>query len=170
MEFRKVKQDDYEGIYHLVEDAFKTARTSDGKEQNYVLRMREKPTYLPELEFVGEENGKLVAHLMLNEQNIPQENWNYKGVLITLLCVAFDYRNQEIGSDLLLYGLKEAEKLGYQAAFVIGDPIYYDEYGFHPIIDYGLENGNPVPDGFVLASELIPGALKNIKGKLQVER
>lgn len=169
MEFRKVRKDDYESIYRLVEDAFKTAHSSSGEEQNYVLRMRKQPTYLPDLEFVCEEDDQLVAHLMLNEQRLSKED-SFKGVLITLLCVAFDYRNQEIGSDLLRYGLAEARLAGYATAFVIGDPIYYSEFGFRPIADFGLENGNPVPENFVLALELRPDALKSIKGILQVQR
>ena len=56
MTIRKAAQEDHPSIYHLVRTAFATARVSDGTEQDFVLELRRRDTYRPELELVAEEN------------------------------------------------------------------------------------------------------------------
>ena len=54
MTIRKAAQEDHPSIYHLVRTAFATARVSDGTEQDFVLELRRRDAYRPELELVAE--------------------------------------------------------------------------------------------------------------------
>lgn len=164
MMIRQATTEDYPGIYALVKQAFKTAQVSDGKEQDFVTELRQRDTFLPELEFVAEENGELIGHVMLTEQSVDQED--VSGLLLAPLCVAFAYRNQGIGGKLLATALDQAVQLEKQAVFLVGNSEYYARHGFQQVKMFGLENHSEVPDQFVLGRELIPGSLKNVTGRL----
>lgn len=70
MNIRTALKRDYETIYELVKTAFETAQVSDGTEQDFVLRLRDSSAFLPELEFVAEENGLLIGHILLTRQRL----------------------------------------------------------------------------------------------------
>ena len=56
MTIRPAQAGDYSEIYSLVQTAFATAKVSDGTEQDFVLELRRRDTYCPELELVAEED------------------------------------------------------------------------------------------------------------------
>ena len=65
MTIRPAQAGDHSEIYSLVQTAFATAKVSDGTEQGFVLELRRRDTYRPELELVAEENGQLIGHILL---------------------------------------------------------------------------------------------------------
>ena len=60
MTIRPAQAGDYSEIYSLVQTAFATAKVSDGTEQDFVLELRRRDTYRPELELVA--GGERTAH------------------------------------------------------------------------------------------------------------
>lgn len=166
MNIRKAIKEDYENIYNLVKVAFETAEVSDGDEQDFVLDLRKGQNYLPELEFVAEEAGQLIGHIMMTKLTVQTENGEFTGVLVAPLCVALSYRNQGIGGDLMRYACKQAVEAGYTAAFLVGNPKYYGRFGYCRTADFGICNGTKIPDEFVLGCELIIDALKDINGTI----
>lgn len=165
MIIRKANKTDFTQIYDLVQTAFQTAEISDGNEQNFVNELRARPTYLPELEFVAEENGKLIGHIMLSEQNV---DFNLKAVMVSPLCVDINYRNNKIGSELMNYALTKAVEFGYDVAFLMGNPAYYKRFGFRQINSWQLKNTSGVPDEFVLAKELVANCLADVVGEVNL--
>ena len=125
MHIRLAQESDYQKIYELVQTAFLTAQVSDGTEQDFVLKLREGDTFIPQLEFVAEDNNELIGHIMMTKQNIQTQNGILTGVLVAPLCVKKEYRNQGIGRALITHAHQCARQLGYQAAFLVGDPLYY---------------------------------------------
>lgn len=170
MIIRKVNEKDFENIYELVKIAFQTAKVSDGTEQDFVYELRKRDTYIPELELVAEEENILIGHIMLSKQKIEkiENSENNIGLMLAPICVRKQDRKKGIGGTLIKEATRIAKELGYQAIFLIGDPNYYKRYGFRKITEFNLENTSDVPDEFILANELIPNALKEIKGKGQV--
>ena len=148
---------DYPAIYNLIQTAFETAPVSDGQEQEFVLHLRETPNYLPDLELVLEEGADtLIGHILLSKQRLLlPENKTFTGLLIAPLCISLPYRSQGYGGKLLQEGLRLGKEKGYRAAFVIGNPLYYGRFGFHPLKEFGIENQTGIPDTFVLAQEMV---------------
>lgn len=180
MNIRKIKETDYENIYTLVKTAFETAKTADGGEQDYIPRSRGRSTYLPDLEFVAEDESGLIGHIMLIEQPIKTGKEDFTGVLVAILSVKLAYRNKGIGKALIEHGHKEALAKGYTAAFLAGDPNYYKRFGYRKTSDFGIKNMTKLPDEIVLpeginpddsiqSSELLPDALKDIFGTIEIE-
>ena len=64
MTIRPAQAGDYSQIYSLVQTAFATAKVSDGTEQDFVLELRRRDTYRPELELVSEEDGQLIINVV----------------------------------------------------------------------------------------------------------
>lgn len=169
MVIRTVKQEDYDTIYHFVKTAFETAQVKDGTEQDFVLRLRAGNTYLPDLEFVTEENGELIGHIMLTKQAVEYGDGTiYTGVLVAPLSVALEHRNQGIGGKLMRYACEKTAGAGYTAAFLVGNPQYYGRFGFRKTTDFGIRNNSDIPDKFVQACEFVPDALRGIKGSITI--
>jgi putative acetyltransferase len=155
---------DFETIYQLVKIAFQTAKISDGDEQDYVLKLRASENYIPELALVAESAGELIGHIMLTRMEIENDRQKYATLLLAPLAVEFAYRSQGVGAALVQKAIKLAANLRYKSVFLVGYPDYYTRFGFRPSVDYGIRNTNGFPEENVLACELQPHSLDNVKG------
>lgn len=167
MNIKLVNKEDYDKIYTFVEEAFKTAEVSDGTEQDFILELRKSSNYVPELEFAVYDKNTLIGHIMLTKQNL-KSNKPVKAVLVAPLSVKKEYRNCGVGTSLMKYALNEAVKQSFNAAFLIGSPLYYKRFGFNETNSYNIKNISEVPDKFVLACELVPETFKNIKAEIKI--
>ncbi len=71
-----------------------------------------------------------------------------------------------IGSALMRHAVKEAARLGHGAIILVGDPEYYERFGFTGAKTAGLAMPGPVERRRFLALELKPGHLDGAKGLL----
>lgn len=168
MYIRQATVADYELIYDLVKEAFKTAKETDGTEQDFVVSLRNSENYLPELEFVAVQDDQLIGHIMLTKQVVQSSEGSYQALLLAPLCVAKGYRNQGIGGQLIEYAKKAALKAGYQAIFLLGDYNYYGRFGFQAVSHYQIKNIANVLDEYVLGCELVDDALLDIHGTIKL--
>lgn len=168
MHIRQIKIGDYRAAYRLIRQSFAQSQVSDGHEQDWVIAQRSTTSYVPALELVAEQAGGLVGHVMLTERTVQTEEGECTALYLAPLCVRPDQRGQGIGGALLAEAFTRAAQMGYRAAFLVGDPAYYSRFGFRPVTDFGIENGSPVPDRYVQAVELHPGALQAIHGTLHL--
>lgn len=168
MQIRQVKKDDYNKIYNLVKTAFETAQKSDGNEQDFVNELRASGNYIPALEFVAEENNELIGHIMLTKQIVSADSGTFEGLLLAPLCVKFEKRNEKVGTMLIEKSFQTAKKLGYDCVFLVGNPEYYNRFGFLQTTKYEIENASEIPDEYVLVCELTKGALQNKKGFVKI--
>ena len=162
------RRGDPPSIYHLVRTAFATARVSDGTEQDFVLELRRRDTYRPELELVAEENGQLIGHILLTPLPVPGAPEGLRGLMAAPLCVRLEDRNRGLGGQLLHEGGRRAAELGYNALFLVGDPEYYGRYGFRNAVSLGFQNASGVPDPFLLARSLNPDGFQEAGGVLNL--
>lgn len=168
MKIRTVKSTDYQNLYTFIQIAFSTAEVKDGTEQDFVLNLRAGDTFIPELEFIAEEDHEIIGHIMMTKQSIQLEDGILTGVLVAPLCVEINHRHQGIGKTLIHYAHQKAIEMGYTASFLVGNPNYYGKFGYRQTSEFNITNDSDIPDQFVLACELIPNALKNIKGKIMI--
>ena len=140
-------------------------RMTQGK-GTFVLELRRRDTYRPELELVAEENGQLIGHILLTILPVPGAPEGLRGLMVAPLCVRLEDRSRGLGGQLLQEGGRRAAELGYNALFLVGDPDYYGRYGFQNAVSLGFQNASGVPDQFLLALGLTPDALQNAGGAL----
>jgi len=164
MIIREERAEDFCEIRALVKEAFVTAKVSNGKEQDFVTFLRGKDTYIPDLALVAEEDGRIIGHIMLTKTAIFDGDKKQELLLLAPLCVALAYRNNGLGATLVEQAFVRARTKGYTAAVLVGDPHYYERFGFMPLQNFGIENSNGIPAPYVLAYELVPDALHKVKG------
>ena len=154
--------DDFPRIYRLVKTAFEGEPHAEGDEQDFVERLRDSDDYIAALSLVTEICGRMVGHLMMIRLG-PKAgpSGSASGVLLlAAVSVELEWRNRGIGSRLIEEALRRARSLGHGAVLVVGDPVFYQRFGFRSSIEFGISNANGIEDQYVQALELTPGFLR----------
>lgn len=159
---------EFPAIYEFVKLAFQTAQVADGDEQEFVNRLRASDNYLPELALVAEDNGQVVGHIMLTKTILQNATRAVSVLLLAPLAVALDYRKQGVGSALIKESFNQAKAMGYQAVFLVGDPAYYQRFGFKSITEFGIGCALDIPLQYIQACELQADALKDVGGIIKI--
>ena len=73
-------------------------------------------------------------------------------------------QGEGVGSALIQAGIERCEQAGHQALFVLGDPGFYQRFGWQAASGWGLECRWEVPPGVFQAMELVSGALGGWQG------
>lgn len=168
MEIRPEKPEEFPEIYRLIQEAFRTARISDGDEQDYTDKLRAGAGYLPELALVAVTGGRIVGHIMFSRTVIVGEGGvDTEALMVAPLSVALEYRGRGIGAALMEEGLRRAADAGFGIVFLAGDPGYYSRFGFVSSARYGLDNNLGIPDPNCLIREIAAGVLDGVKGTLR---
>ncbi|WP_422048964.1 GNAT family N-acetyltransferase [Shimia sp.] len=105
------------------------------------------------LSLVAEEDGHIIGHVLFSPMAAPVRTLG-----LGPLSVAPDHRKQGIGAALVRHGLAQAQREGWQASFVLGNPAYYSRFGYSVELAKGFTNQFAGP--YFMALELAAGALK----------
>ncbi len=151
---------DYEAVEILTREAFWNVNVPGCNEHYLVHTMREHSDFVPELDFVLETGGEVVANIMYTKARLKDDAGNTKEILtFGPLSVLPAYQRLGLGKKLILHSFAKAEELGYDTIVIFGNPENYVSRGFKNGKHYNvsLEGGFfPVS---LLVKELKPGAL-----------
>ena len=163
---------DYREVENLTREAFWNVYRP-GCTEHYVLnRYRSNPDFIPELDFVMEEDGRIIGHVMFSKAElvVPETpgqagsashsipSWTFGPISIHPDCKRKGY-----GLKLLTFALDKAREMGVGFLCMEGNIDFYRYAGFGLAsklnIHYHAEPADAeVP--YFLAQELIPGWLK----------
>ncbi len=73
-----------------------------------------------------------------------------KGIGLAPVAVHPNVQSQGIGSQLINEGLRLCQELGYDYCVVLGNPKYYQRFGFEKASSFGVQNEYGVDDEFML--------------------
>jgi len=73
-----------------------------------------------------------------------------KGIGLAPVAVRPDVQSKGIGSGLIRQGLHLCQELGYDFCVVLGNPKYYQRFGFEKASSFGLENEYGVDEEFMV--------------------
>lgn len=167
IKIREEKQEEYNIIYDLIEGAFSTAKVSDGTEQDFANSLRESKNYIKKLALVGEYKNEIIGHIMLTKFYIKKENDREEILLLAPISVKKEFRDMKVGTKLIEESFKIARELKYKAILLVGDPNYYNRFGFIKSTDFNIKNISGIPDENVMIVELFKNSLENIKGTVE---
>jgi len=152
MVIREAAPEDAAGVRRVVETAFD--RTAEAE---LVERLRKSGDAV--IDLLAVDGGDAVGHILFSRLRSPA-----RCLALAPLSVMASRQNQGIGSRLVRDGLARAERDGWPAVFVLGEPGYYRRFGFRR--ETAERFATAYPKAYVLALELAPGALAGRSGAL----
>jgi predicted N-acetyltransferase YhbS len=130
-----------------------------------VYRLRENVAPVGALCFVAvDDKGRLLASLRFWPIAIGAEHT--PAVLLGPLAVQPQLRGLGYGKALMHHGIEQAKALGHKLVVLVGDPEYYNPFGFTREQALPLSLPGPVEERRFLALALEPGALKGVGGMI----
>ncbi len=161
MNIRLEQPQDWREVENLTREAFWNVYRP-GCTEHYVLNQyRHNPDFVPELDFVMEEDGKIIGHVMFSKAEIILDDGShFPSWTFGPISIHPDYKRKGYGLKLLNYALEKAKEMGIGLLQMEGDIEFYRHAGFDLAsklkIHYHAEpRESEVP--YFLAQELIPG-------------
>ena len=113
MNIRLEQPQDYREVENLTREAFWNVYRP-GCTEHYVLNQyRNNPDFIPELDFVMEENGKIIGHVMFSKAEILLDDGNsFPSWTFGPISIHPDYKRKGYGLKLLNYALEKAKEMG----------------------------------------------------------
>ena len=168
---RLEKKEDYRAVENLVRESFWNVYRP-GCSEHYVIHvLRDEPAFVKELDFVMEQDGRLIGQNMFMRTIIEADDGRVIDVLtMGPICITPELKRQGCGKALLDYSLEKAEAMGFGAVLFEGNIGFYGHSGFTYAQNFGIRY-HDLPEGaddsFFLCKELIPGYLSGVTGVYQ---
>ena len=167
--------DDYYAVEELTREAFwKTLWGIDGQvicdEHLLVPRLRGCPSFVPELDFVAELEGRIVGHIIYSKSRVEGDNGEtYETLTFGPLSILPAYQGKGIGKEMMRHSFAEAKRLGYRAVLIFGHPDYYPRVGFRRASAFGISASDGTNRDAFMAYPLYEGALDGVHGRYFID-
>ena len=164
MNIRQEHPQDFREVENLTREAFWNVYRPGCTEHFVLNQYRNSSDFIPELDLVMEEDGKMIGHVMFSKAELMLDDgsrvpsWTFGPISIHP-----DYKRKGYGLQLLRFALEKARKMGIGFLCMEGNIEFYRHAGFGLAsrlgIHYHTEPKNAeVP--YFLAQELEPGWLQ----------
>lgn len=155
---------DYRAVEEMTKKAFWNLHVP-GCDEHYLAHiLRDCADFIPELDFVAEENGTIVGNIMYTRSTLIGEDGERKPVLtFGPLSVLPDCQRRGIGKRLINHSLEKAAQMGWEAVVIFGNPENYVTSGFCGCKKFGVAIAKDVYPVALLVKELKSGALAGKK-------
>ena len=167
MNIRLEQPSDYREVENLTREAFWNIYRPGCTEHFVLNQYRNNPDFIPELDLVMEEDGRIIGHVMFSRAQLILDDgtirpsWTFGPISIHP-----DYKRKGYGLKLLNYALEKARKLGIGFLCMEGNINFYRHAGFDLASKLGIHYHAEPRDAevpYFLAQELIPGWLGGIE-------
>jgi predicted N-acetyltransferase YhbS len=166
---RLEKKEEYREVENLVRESFWNVYRP-GCLEHYVLnQLRNDKDFVPELDFVMEQDGKTHWQNMFMRATINADDGREIPVMaMGPICITPKLKRNGYGKILLDYSLEKAKELGCGAVCFEGNIDFYGKSGFTRASEFGIRY-HGLPEGedasFFLCKELVTGYLDGITGE-----
>ena len=161
-------KEDYKKVENVTREAFWNVYRP-GCMEHYVLHCyRDREDFIKELDFVMEQDGKIIGHVMYSKAEIKADDGR-KIPIMTFgpISILPEYKRKGYGKKLLDYSMQKAKEMGAGALCIEGNINFYGKSGFvvastKGIHYYAEPRENEVP--YFLVKELEEGFLDDVEG------
>ena len=161
MIIRLEQPQDWREVENLTREAFWNVYRPGCQEHFVLNQYRNNPAFIPELDFVMEEDGRLIGHIMFSKAEITlADGTAFPSWTFGPISIHPDYKRKGYGLRLLQFALEKARAMGIGLLQMEGNIDFYKHAGFDLASKLKIHyHGEPaeaeVP--YFLAQELIPG-------------
>lgn len=113
---------------------------------------------------VAEKDGKVVGHALLSPMTLTFQDRSVRTLALAPVGVLPEHQRERAGAALIQDALGRAAGAGWEAVVVLGDPAYYERFGFAAASVAAIES--PYAGPHLMGLELKAGALKGAGGKM----
>ena len=129
-----------------------------------VYRLREDVLPLKDLCFVClDQKARLVASIR-NWPVLIHDKW--PAVMLGPLAIAPELRGLGYGKALMWHSMAQSRLLGHSRIILVGDPEYYNQFGFRRDLALNIQLPGWVEERRFLALELVAGAMIGVHGMI----
>jgi putative acetyltransferase len=142
---------DAEGIRDLLDAAFEHPQGADHAAESVLVEdLRADGDLLPALTFVAELDDEVAGYVACSRATMGEG----PSVGLGPLAVRPDLQGQGIGSALVAAVVATADQQGEPALVLLGDPGYYEAFGFETASDRGIGSPGPWQDRYFQVKRL----------------
>ena len=168
---RLEKSEDYREVENLVREAFWNVYRP-GCSEHYVIHvLRDDPAFVKELDFVMEQDGRIIGQNMFMKTVIEADDGRTVPVLtMGPIGIIPELKRRGYGKKLLDYTLRKAADMGFGAVLFEGNIGFYGKSGFDYAEKFGIRYHDLPEDAdasFFLCKELVAGYLDGVTGVYQ---
>ena len=134
------------------------------RQHKTVYRLREDVAPIKDLCFVAlDQRGRLVASI----RNWPiLVNGQWPAILLGPLAISPELRGLGYGKALMWHSMAQSRMWGHSRIILVGDPEYYNQFGFRRDLALHLQLPGWVEERRFLALELVAGAMIGVHGMI----
>ena len=167
-------QKDYRETEALIRESFWNVYRPGCSEHYVMYALRDDPAFIPELDFVMEQDGRLIGQNMFMRTVINADDGRDIPVLtMGPIGIIPELKRRGYGKALLDFSLEKAASMGFGAVLFEGNINFYGKSGFDYARKFGIRY-HDLPEGaddsFFLCRELIPGYLDGATGVYQTPK
>jgi len=158
---RNERKEDCRIVEEMIREAFWNVHEPGCNEHYLAHLLRGHENFIPELNFVLEEEAKIVGNIMFAESKLVSiDGEEMKVLTFGPLSVHPDYQRKGYGKALVEYSFDKALKMGYKVCVIFGHPSNYISRGFKNCKKYNVFVGEKVYPTAMLVCELEEGTLE----------
>lgn len=166
---RHEEKKDYREVENLVREAFWNVYRPGCMEHYVLMKFRDNPDFVPELDYVLEKDGKIIGQNIFVKAVIKADDGRDIPIMaMGPICIAPELKRRGYGKILLDYCLERAAEMGCGAVCFEGNIDFYGKSGFTYASKFGIRY-HGLPEGedasFFLCKELKEGYLNGITGE-----
>jgi len=149
--------EDVESIFAVQVAAFKNT-----SEAELVNALRGKDDCICSV--VAESNGRIVGHCLFTKVTVKSSHGSFKAAALGPVAVLPEWQGEKIGTMLIITATNIVIEKGHQILFVLGDPDYYNRFGYSDAREFGFSLPCEVPQGAFMVAGLSPNVLHGKSG------
>ena len=128
---RRETENDYRETENLTREAFWNVYKPGCDEHYFAHMMRSHTDFIPELDFVIEKDGRIIANIMYTKSRLIDGSGNVKDIVsFGPIAVLPEFQRMGYGKALIEYSFEQALALGYDTVVIYGNPGNYISRGF----------------------------------------
>ena len=165
---RLEQKQDWRAVENLTREAFWNVYRPGCVEHLVLHRLREDACFVPELDYVLEEDGEILAHIAYAKGVLSLDGGGQTEMLLFgPVSVLPERQGRGYGSKIIRDTLERAAEMGFPAVAITGAPEYYSRFGFESASKYGIYHamlGHGVDAPFFMVKVLDPDRMAGLRG------